>query len=129
MTPFLKCDETLADALRARLPETMKEAVRRCTLRVLIPLVHRHDANFHGLAYVTAGNIGYAVLFARFVLFPIVLLTLLVRVYFSGLEGASGKTRREDMRVIFWYDNRFVMACNGDFVAVVGFLVALFRIG
>lgn len=119
----------MADALRARLPETTKEAVRRCTLRVLIPLVHRHDANFHGLAYVTAGNIGYAVLFARFVLFPIVLLTLLVRVYFSGLEGASGKTRREDMRVIFWYDNRFVMACNGDFVAVVGFLVALFRIG
>ena len=90
MTPFLKCDETLADALRARLPDTMQEAVRRCTLRVLIPLVNRHDVNFHGLAYVTAGNIGYAVLFARFVLFPIVLLTLLVRVYFSGLQSPQG---------------------------------------
>lgn len=129
MTPFLKCDETLADALRARLPETMQEAVRRCTLRVLIPLVHRHDANFHGLAYVTAGNIGYAVLFACFVLFPIVLLTLLVRVYFSGLEGHQARTRREGMRVIFWYDYGFVMACNGDLIAVVGLLMALFKIG
>ena len=61
--PVLKCNGALADALRVYLPDTMEDAVRRCNLRILVPLVHEHDASFYGLAYVTPGTIGYAVLF------------------------------------------------------------------